>query len=314
MKTILITGASGFVGANLIQSLSPENRYLLLSRKERPEWNSLPGNFTLVKGELASLDKVNFPVSDIDLIVNLAAEIKDEALFRPTNITGVEKITRVATALGCKAIVHLSSVGVVGMQFSAGPVVVNEDAPCFPKNNYEITKLESERILKEYAAASGTHLVILRPTNVFGEHHPRSGLLNLLQHLKNGKPVPTANGAMVNYLYVGDLADTINWFIEHPGVSGTYNVGGGCTMDHFYSITARELGSGFKKITVPSVLVKFLEGVNYFGLTSIGTRLRGAVNKVTYTDERLLSVKPYRFGLETGIKNTIDHYIKKGKL
>ena len=55
--------------------------------------------------------------------------------------------------------------------------IVDECTACFPQNEYEQTKYAAEQILLRQIPAK--RLIILRPTNVFGENHPKNHLLNL---------------------------------------------------------------------------------------------------------------------------------------
>ncbi len=314
MKNVLLTGVSGFIGINLLPKLPSGYNYLLLSRKDRPEWTSLPSNFGVVKGSLEKLTESVFPVSELYAIINLAAEIKEESRFESTNITGVEQLCKLAEKMDCHRIIHLSSVGVVGMQFSFDRVVVDEKMACDPKNGYEKSKLKSEEILNQFASAYPTELVILRPTNVFGEHHPKNVLLNLFTHIKAVKAAPMLSNSMVNYVYVGDLTDAIISFLQSPGKTGTFNVGAPATMKEFYKLVGEKLGVAPKSIVLPSGIIRLLESFNYFGLNFIKAKIRGAANRVEYTDAALMNIGPYNHGLEKGLENTVNYYILKGKL
>ncbi|HYG49598.1 MAG TPA: NAD-dependent epimerase/dehydratase family protein, partial [Flavobacteriales bacterium] len=207
MKVVL-TGATGFVGRHLIGLLLDEGVHVrVISRKQAV----MIEGCEMVYGDISDKKSIEKAFAGIDVLIHLAAELKNEISFETTNITGVRNLCELVNQYGIKRVVHLSSVGVLGMQFSNKGVLVNEEFPCRPKNGYEKSKLESEKIWLNGLDKS-VSLCILRPTNVFGDHHPRNALLGMFRHIKNGKTLFMNKNARVNYVYVKDLAYVIMHF------------------------------------------------------------------------------------------------------
>src|SRR5207344_535775 len=141
-----------------------------------------------------------------------------------------------------KRVVHLSSVGVVGLQYSRKRIIVDESSPNLPGNEYEKTKLVSEHLWIKAATDHGFDLVVLRPTNVFGEGHPRNYLLHFLQHIVAGRRIPHTSDASLNYLYVKDLSHVIAHVSLSEQFKGIFNVGGASRFESFCQEACREAG------------------------------------------------------------------------
>ena len=305
-KKVIITGATGFVGKHLMNFLNLTNyEYTLLTRNP----DKLAGEFqrfSIVFGDLNDLDSLKNAFSGHDILINLAAEVRNQDLLEQTNIAGTNNLVEALKSTEIKKVIHLSSVGVVGKVFSAKPFVVSESELPTPQNKYEETKLKSEEIL--LAQKESFELVVLRPTNVFGEMHPFNALNNLFNHVQTGKTMVYTRQAIVNYLYVGDLCKVITWFLEHEGHPGVYQVGNGMPLVEFYDQIEKKLNVRGKRLVFPNSPVKCLE---FMGIR----RLRAISNQVVYDDSKLKNlIGWYHFGIDKGLDLTIDYFRKKGLL
>jgi dihydroflavonol-4-reductase len=301
---LVITGATGFVGQHLLESLD-YNKYnvRIISRDfSKKTWADL-SKCELIKANLSELESLKNAFAGQDLIVNIAAEIRNPDLMEASNVLGVKNLVEAAKHSKVPRIVHLSSVGVVGMQYSFNTVLVDEHFECVPKNAYEISKLKSEEILKKAANEDGIACCILRPTNVFGEHHPFNALLNLCQQLQKGRPAIYTEGAMVNYVYVKDLVEEIKSAFDSHASFEIRNVGTVMSLKDFYTLLAQILSQTNRLVRVPGFLIRLLRSVGINKLNAIS-------NKVEYV--------PYNsflsFGVEEGIKLSILFYRGKGVL
>ncbi|MCW3102251.1 MAG: NAD-dependent epimerase [Bacteroidetes bacterium] len=307
MLNVLITGASGFVGQHLLDGIDPSRFQVSVITRDLTKKIPLPAGVKIMQADLNEEASLVKALAGIDVLINTAAEVRNTARLAETNIEGTKKLIAAMVRNKVPKLIHLSSVGVVGMQYRSRPVAVDEQSACDPKNEYERTKLESERLLKEASVKHGFRLVILRPTNVFGELHPFNALLNMMQHIASGKPLLQSPGAMVNYVYVKDLTAAILAFTDPSARPGTYNVGESMSLDDFTALIAAGLHKKKNTVTVPQFLI------NFMGM--IGLRKFNAVsNKVEYDDSALKSVFRYPYGIKNGLENTIAYYKQKGLL
>lgn len=309
---VLITGLTGFVGKNLLATFKEDTLEIVtISRRASPQLIGVHSD-CIFRGTLSDKESLEPAFEGVDVVVNIAAELKDEDQFVKTNIDGVRNIIELSKRHGVKRIVHLSSVGVVGMQYSDSPVIVDETFQCAPKNNYERTKLESERILLTEWSDDPKRITILRPTNVFGEQHPRKALLNYFTKVSAGTRFYSTQHAMVNYVYVADLAHVIRHFIFNSGAHCIYNVGNGMTFKSFHAESAKAIRTAPVYTATGKWIFKCASFFGYLGSASLKSAMQTLSNEVVYTEDRLRKEFPQivNSGVVQGVCNTVEDYRK----
>lgn len=307
-KNILITGASGFIGQHLLEEIDTTIYNLfIISREPEKKLNTQTINCTVIKADLTNYDSLLVAFKNIDIIVNIAAEVRNDALLEKTNVLGTQNIVQAAVENKVQKIIHLSSVGMVGAQYNGIKTIVDEESICYPKNNYEKTKHKSEQLLLEACKAHKINLQVLRPTNVFGENHPLQAMKNVLNHINSNKLMIATKEACYNYVYVKDLTGIIVDLLSTTTESSTYNVGNSITIKDFTTFVQRELNKSGKFITVPKFIINL---IRLFGIS----KFNPISNQVIYSDKKLRTIFEYRYGLEKGIKNTISYYKNLGVL
>ncbi|MBI2269443.1 MAG: NAD-dependent epimerase/dehydratase family protein [Bacteroidetes bacterium] len=315
LPRILITGATGFVGQHLLDHI-PRDKYrirILTRNPLKKLWCSTK-DVEVVEGDLADAGSVFNALKDVNVVINLAAELRDRSQFGLTNVKGVENLIAAYIQNKTDRIIHLSSVGVIGMPFSRVKIVLDEDSVCQPQEGYERTKHKAEQLLIAAEANGIIGLCIIRPTNLFGEHHSFNSLLNLLKFINSPFPVFYNKNAVVNYLYVKDLVAFIIKLLESPEIKGTYNLGSSCRNEEFFIQLGRSLGKPLKPLPVPSFLFNMLETINYFYIKKIGSKFRALSNKVEYSDQKAKAFFDYPYGLAKGMDNVVKYYKNNGLL
>lgn len=311
---ILITGATGFIGRHVLPLLDDSKfQVRIITRSESPQFNGMIQAPEIFHGDICNRSSLSAALAGMDVVVHLAAELKDVSRMTATNTEVVRHLVEDAAAAGVKRIIHLSSVGVTGMQYSKKPCYVTEETECHPMNEYERTKLQAERILLDSEWNRKGQLVILRPTNVFGEHHPANALLNLFRHIGSGRKVFSAHGAMVNYVYVKDLARLITDCITNEMHYTCYQVGAPQTMEAFIGqiATAEQVRTPYREL--PRLVLSSARMMAVIR-PSLRGRINSLSNKVQYLDNRLRAEFDYPFGNSKGIAATVEYYRSKGLL
>lgn len=302
VKHIVITGATGFIGQHLLEDLLSLNYQIsIITRDPSKTMRVRSEKIAVLKADLNNVESLIQSFKGADCLVNIAAEVRDEKLMGVTNIKGTENIVEAALANDIKRIIHISSVGVVGTQYSLKPMMVNEDHLCRPKNEYERTKLESEHILRKAASENNVNLAILRPSNVFGEHHPKKALLHLFSKLKTNSFFICTKHAVANFVYVKDVTGAIITFIKQPEQNGIFNIGESIPMKIFVQHMAAVMGRSIRVLYLPRFLFSIL---NVFGIQ----KLRPLSNAVSYSDAKLKSLMSYPKGVREGLKCSYHNY------
>jgi len=215
---ISIIGGSGFIGTRLIHRLS-ENLLNKIKIFDKAPSIRFPEFLTL--GDVRSIELLNNSILDGSVIVNLAAEHRDDvrplSLYDDVNVGGAKNICTVAREKGVQTIIFTSSVAVYGF----APIGTDESGKIAPFNDYGRTKYEAEQVFKAWQAEALEErtLVIIRPTVVFGEQN-RGNVYNLLRQIASGKFVMVGHGEnRKSMAYVENVAAFIEYSMSFkPGV------------------------------------------------------------------------------------------------
>ena len=212
-----VTGAGGFVGANLVRELVAQgHRVTALVRKES-DLRGLEGiDCELVEGDLLNPSGYEEALRDCEWCFHVAASyhlwLRDYRPMYAANVEGTRLLLQSASEAGCQRIVHTSTVGCIGLPIlRAGRFEpTDESAPVLEaqlSNHYKRSKWEAEKIASERATA-GHPIVIVNPSTPIG---PR-----------DVKPTPTGklivdflNREMPGYVDTG-----LNWVHVRDVVQG----------------------------------------------------------------------------------------------
>jgi nucleoside-diphosphate-sugar epimerase len=310
MKNVFVTGAAGFIGKHVMNAFSGRDyKFYLLARPE----DKLPAftgmNIEWVIGDINDTGSYLNELSNCSILIHMAAELYNPEKFELVNIKGVQSLIDAVKKCCIDQVIHLSSIGVTGMQFSDRPVTVDEQTPCDPKNGYEKSKLVSEQLW--LSNLPKTRLTILRPTNVYGDLHPGNHLLNLFNFVKNHQRFYLAPSAVVNYVYVGDVANIIRFFVENPGISGIYNIGNSILLKDFIETISGIVNSKINIKTLPSWLFRAALLFKFILPESYALKILSLHNAVIYADEKLRTMYLPEYGYEYGLRKTFDYFVSK---
>ena len=185
---ILLTGATGFIGSEILRKLSMRGVVVNASYRNEfplePSLNLIPFN----TGDILASTNWEKPLRNVDVVIHTAARahiINDKSIepldeFRITNTKGTLNLARQAAKEGVKRFVFLSSIGVNG-SCNTKPFV-ETDSPN-PTEPYAISKYEAEQGLLEISGKTGLEVVIIRPPLVYGPK-PRPCRRALINHQK----------------------------------------------------------------------------------------------------------------------------------
>lgn len=261
MKTYLVTGAAGFIGANFIK--------YLLHRKYKNEGIKVivldlltyAGNLGTIKDDIDNercffvrgdirdrelADRL-FAENDIDYVVNFAAEshvdrsIEDPQLFLSVNILGTQNLldaARKAWVTGkddagypvWKAGKRFHQVATDEVYGSLGPEgFFTEDTPLCPHSPYSASKTSADLFVMAYHDTYHMPVTITRCSNNYGPYHfPEKLIPLIINNILEGKKLPVyGKGENVrDWLYVEDHCKAIDLVVREGRDGQVYNVGG----------------------------------------------------------------------------------------
>jgi len=210
---VVVFGATGFVGRNMVEALSKTNIDFIASDVTETKFSK---DVNYIKADLLKPNEVENVVKDLDVIIHLAASglpfsLKNPKLNMDINIGGTLNILDAARKHGVKKVIFSSASSIVG-NVTYNPV--DEKHPCVPKTPYAVAKYAIENYLRVYQEIYGLNYLIFRFFNVYGpKQYIESGALipNVLKKIINGEEVTlTGDGSSTrDFIYVGDVVDAL---------------------------------------------------------------------------------------------------------
>lgn len=172
--SILVTGATGFVGRRLVGLLSQQGHRLIGSARAAPLGEALRPFSEFALGDLSQPFDLSHLLSRSRAVVHLASRVHvmretdpdpDQA-FRAANALATKELASQAAAAGVPLFVYMSSIKVCGERTSGRAFSVGD--PLLPEDAYARSKVEAEAALEAVASGAAMKVVALRPPLVFG--------------------------------------------------------------------------------------------------------------------------------------------------
>ena len=247
---ILLTGASGFVGSHILDSLCARGlaTVLLLRPTSNKQFiaSHLP-DVELRSGSIGDPESLRQAMAGITHVIHCAGATRASRVsgFYEVNQGGTRNVVAAVNGQAGRVqrLVHISSLAAAGPALPEAPA--REDAPPHPISEYGKSKLAGELEVSNHCQAA---YVILRPPAVYG---PRDAeFLRLFKAVKNHVLPKPGTAQTLSLVFVKDLAEAVVTCLQHPAAAGkTYFVAARET------VTARrmadEIAAQMKVWTVP---------------------------------------------------------------
>ncbi|MBU3161802.1 dTDP-glucose 4,6-dehydratase [Clostridium frigoris] len=252
MKTYLVTGGAGFIGANFVHyMLNKYSDIKIINLDKLTYAGNLENlkdvktnyNYTFACGDICDKELVEklFEGNDIDYVVNFAAEshvdrsIKEPEIFVKTNVLGTVNILNVAKNSWeikggfkeGKKFMQVSTDEVYGSLGDTGFFL--ETTPIDPHSPYSASKTGADLMVKAYYDTYKMPVNITRCSNNYGPYQfPEKLIPLLINNCLNHKNLPVYGDGMNirDWLYVEDHCKAINMVINGGRLGEVYNVGG----------------------------------------------------------------------------------------
>ena len=305
----LVTGASGFIGNNLISK----------SKKQRLEFVVTSTNKRAIgTPELLLHPKRGFEANWIkvlngcDYVVHLAARVhvvqdtsaNPLAEYQRVNTEGTLSLARQAAAVGVRRFIYLSTIGVNGNSTDSRKPFTPNDLP-FPHDCYSISKFEAEVGIRDIAKLTGMEVVIIRSPLVYGTNAP-GNFGKLTRVVAKGVPLPLASiDNRRSFVGIDNLINFIVTCLEHPSAANeTFFVSDGedLSTPDLIRRMARAMNRPARLFSVPPRLLSISAAL--LGKRDILRSLCGSLQVDISKSHDLLGWKP-RVSVDEGLRRVV---------
>ena len=307
---LLVTGGAGFIGSCFVRHvLKKHPDYKIINLDALTYCGNLENlddlknnpNHTFVKGNICDKKLAQELISEVDCVVNFAAEshvdnsIKHPEIFVETNVQGTLNLLQVSKELGVDRFLQVSTDEVYGTLGKTG--YFYETTPLAPNSPYSASKAGADMLVRAYFETYKMPVLNTRCSNNYGPYqYPEKLIPFFISQLLKGEKVPVyGDGLNVrDWLYVYDHCEAIDVVLHKGRVGEVYNIGGHNEKTNL-EITHLILDAMGKDETS----IKYVED-------RLGHDRRYAISNDKITSE--LGWAP-SITFEEGIKLTIDWYL-----
>ncbi len=315
MKSVLVTGGAGFIGANFVYHMLDkyENYKIIcvdcltyagnMSTLARAMENK---NFKFYKTNICDREAIYkiFEAEKPDIVVNFAAEshvdrsIENPEIFLQTNILGTQVMMDACRKYGIERYHQVSTDEVYGdLPLDRPDLFFTEETPIHTSSPYSSSKAAADLLVQAYNRTYDLPVTISRCSNNYGPYHfPEKLIPLMIANCLNDKPLPVyGKGENIrDWLYVKDHCRAIDLIIHKGKVGEVYNVGGHNEMANIdiVKLICKQLGK-------PETLIKYVTDRK-------GHDMRYAIDPAKIHSQ-LGWLPETKF--EVGIKKTIEWYL-----
>jgi nucleoside-diphosphate-sugar epimerase len=314
-RHILVTGADGFVGRRLCESLARTGHDVRRAVR-RVSGPALPPSVATV-GDIGPGTDWRGALDGAAAVVHLAARthvLRETAAdplaeYRRINVEGARSLATQAAASGVRRLVFMSSVKVNGETAAARPF--NEEDVPHPEDAYGISQWEAEQVLRGIERETGLEVVVLRPPLVYGPG-VKGNFARLLQWVARGFPLPLAWVENRRSLIgLGNLVDAVIAAVNGSAAAGrTYLLSDGedVSTPDLVRAMAAALGVAPRLLPFPVSLLEL--GARLAGRGPEAARLLGSLQVDSSAIRRELGWQPPHT-LAEGLAETAQWYVNR---
>lgn len=312
MAYVLVTGATGFVGRNLVPALIEAGHKVRCAVTTKVSW--LDAEQILIN-RLEDQKDWTQALLGIDTVIHLAAKVhqmhgnnaSSASEYTKINTLAVKNLATQAAQHHIKRFIFLSTIKVNGEYTERGLPFVEADQPN-PSDLYAQSKLNAEQSIQEIAQQTGMEFVILRPPLVYGPG-VRANFLKMLQMLDKGWPLPFRSlQNRRSFIYIDNLVSVLCAVVEDQRAANQiYLVADdkALSLPQLLRYAAKGMKNSVLLFPVPAMV---LNGLFYlFGLSNLKLRLLSSLEVSTDKVKSQLGWVPPITSLE-GLEKTAQWY------
>ena len=254
-KSILVTGATGFIGSKLVEELINKGYDVTSLIRKGKKGNS---KSKIIYGDLTD-EKINFNDNQFDCVFHLASHTpleKNKKVLQKVNLEGTKKLFNEIKTI-TKAIIYISGLGVYG---ETGEIIVNENQKYNPNTNFVKIRLDAEKFLKENTSENKIDFAVVHFGDVYG---PDGWFYEMLikRLKKNTFRMPKGGEYYKGFVHVDDAVGSMIAVLENKRFGESFIVADSnpVTFKEFTNFTADQINAKHPG-NVPMFLAKAILG------------------------------------------------------
>ena len=258
-----VTGASGFVGSNLVHELEAQGHSVKALLRPHADIRGLEGSqYEFVEGDLTDRRFLTDAIRGCDWCFHAAASyslwMRNYQSMYAANVEGTRNVLQAAADAGCSRIVYTSTVGCIGLPDTATGEIQPTNEECYASleqmtNHYKRSKWQAEQVAIQLAD-KGLPIVIVNPTAPIGPRDvkPTPTGKVIVDFLNRAMPGYVDTG--LNWVHVRDVCQGHILAADRGRVGERYILGhaqGNWTLQHVFEVLQEQTGIPAPKMKVP---------------------------------------------------------------
>jgi nucleoside-diphosphate-sugar epimerase len=234
-RTILVTGAGGFIGSRTVQILLEYGAHVraVVAAPGKPAVVLNADRLENQFAEITDRSAIQEAAQGVDTVVHVAgspsvaASFRDPNAFVHSHVLGTVNVLEASRAACVRKFVYLSSAEIYGCPQTD---VVSEDQPADPRSPYGAAKASAELFVRSFGTHSDFSSIILRPFSVYGSGaSPESLIATIVQMIRSTDVIELNTLEPVrDYCHVDDVANAVLRACSvDSGKLATLNIGSG---------------------------------------------------------------------------------------
>ena len=300
-KSVLVTGATGFIGSRLVTELINKGYDVTSLIRKGKEGNS---KSNIIYGDLTE-ENIDFKELEFDCVFHLASHTpleKNKKILEKVNLDGTKKLFK-EIKTRTKSIIYISGLGVYG---ETGDKIIDETQDYNPNTSFVKIRLEAEKYLKENSMQNKIDFAVVH----FGDVYGADGWFYemLVKRLKkNTFRMPKGGDYYKGFVHVDDAVESMISVLEHKSFGESFIVADSMpiTFKEFSNFTADQIDAKHPG-SVPIFLAKAVLG---------GDLIKLLTTSMKVSNRKISEIHQFKYpNYKEGIKQVISELKEKNRI
>jgi len=300
-KSVLVTGATGFIGSRLVDALINKEYDVTSLIREGKKGNS---KSNIIYGDLTD-EKIDFKDLKFDCVFHLASHTpleKNKKILEKVNLEGTKKLFDEIKNI-TNSIIYISGLGVYG---EPGDKIINEEQKYNPNTNFVKIRLDAEKYLRDNSLKNNIDFAVVH----FGDVYGPGGWFNemLVKRLqKNTFRMPAGGDYYKGFVHVDDAVGSMIAVLEQKSFGESFIVADSqpVTFKEFSNFTADQIGAKHPG-SVPTFLAKTVLG---------GDLIKLLTTSMKVSNEKISKIYQFKYpDYKNGITQVISELKESNKI